>query len=279
MRFRSIIYVFLFSILLISNSLFAQQKLTMSTTTSTYETGLLDHILKPFEEKHNVKVHIISVGTGKAIRLAENGDADVILVHARKAEDKFVAEGYGVNRRDVMYNDFVVLGPENDPAGIKGMKNPAQAFSKIFKSGQTFLSRGDDSGTNKKEKLIWEKAGLNPNTEKNSWYLESGQGQAATLRIADEKNGYVMLDRGTYLFNKNSVRLKVLVEGGKNLLNPYGIIVVNPYRHKHANYEMAMALIMWITSPECQEMIGKFKVKGEVMFHKNANNEINELAD
>ena len=279
MKFRSVTLFLFISILVFSNTLFAQQKLTLSTTTSTYETGLLDHILKPFEEKYNVKVHIISVGTGKAIKLAENGDADVILVHARKAEDKFITEGYGVNRRDVMYNDFVILGPEDDPADVKGMKNPAKAFGKIFKSEHTFLSRGDDSGTNKKEKQIWKEAGLNPNTQNNSWYLESGQGQAATLRIADEKNGYVMLDRGTFLFHKSNVRLEVLVEGGKKLLNPYGIIAVNPYKHKHTNYEMAMALITWITSPKCQEMIAKFTVNGNIMFYKNANNQINELSN
>ncbi len=251
-----------------------QDILKLATTTSTYETGLLDYILKPFEQKHNLKVHIISVGTGKAIKLAENGDVDIILVHARPAEEKFVNEGYGVNRRDVMYNDFVIVGPVEDPAGIKGLKSPVEAFKKIYAAKQIFASRGDDSGTHKKEKIFWKKAGLNPMPDRNSWYLESGQGQAATLRIADEKNGYMMLDRGTYLFNKDKIRLKVLVEGGKELLNPYGIIAVSPYRYPHVNYEDAMLLISWMTSPECQEMIAGFKVNGDILFHKNAVNPV-----
>lgn len=257
-------------IVFISIPIMSQTTLKLATTTSTYETGLLDHILKPFEEKNNIKVHIISVGTGKAIRLGENGDADIILVHARKAEDKFVQAGFGVNRRDVMYNDFVIVGPENDPAGIKGLKNPGEAYQKIHDIGHDFISRGDDSGTHKKERLIWAELGLEPDKESNVWYMESGQGQAATLRIADEKGAYAMIDRGTFLFNKSNVRLKILVEGGKALLNPYGIIAVSPYHHPHAKYEEAMALIAWMTTPSCQEMIAHFTVNGDILFYENA---------
>jgi len=245
--------------------------LRLATTTSTYETGLLDHIFPPFEKRNNVKMHIISVGTGKAIKIAENGDVDVILVHDRKAEDTFVSDGYGVNRRDVMYNDFIIMGPKEDPAAIAGQKDAKQALKNIHDKQQTFVSRGDDSGTHKKEKLLWSKLGLTP---KGKWYLDAGQGMSATLRMADEKNAYVMVDRATYLFNKDKLRIKLLVQGDKHLFNPYGIIPVNRYRHKHANYEMAMALVAWMTSPECQKMIAEYKKMGQQLYHPNAENPI-----
>jgi len=241
--------------------------LRLATTTSTYETGLLDRILPPFEKKHNVKVHIISVGTGKAIKIAENGDVDVILVHARKAEDKFVAEGYGVNRRDVMYNDFILMGPADDSAGIAGTKDAKAAFARIADGSHTFVSRGDDSGTHKKEESLWAKLDMEPN---GSWYLEAGQGMSATLRMADEKNAYVMVDRATYLFNRDKLRLKLLVEGDKDLFNPYGIIPVSPYKYKHVKYELAMALVAWMTAPECQRMVGEYKKMGQQLYYPNA---------
>jgi tungstate transport system substrate-binding protein len=241
--------------------------LRLATTTSTYETGLLDTIFPPFEKKHNVKIHIISVGTGKAIKIAENGDVDIILVHAREAEDKFVADGYGVNRRDVMYNDFVILGPEDDPAGISGLKDAKAALGRIADGKQPFVSRGDDSGTDKKEKSLWAELGQQPEGE---WYLEAGQGMSATLRMADEKNAYVLVDRATYLSNKDKLRLKLLVEGDKDLLNPYGIIPVSPYKHEHVKYESAMALVAWITSPKCQQMIGAYKKMDAQLFHPSA---------
>ena len=249
-----------------------EQILRLATTTSTYETGLLDYIFPPFEKKHGVKIHIISVGTGKAIKIAENGDVDVILVHARAAEDKFVNDGYGVNRRDVMYNDFIIMGPEDDPAGIAGMKDARAALKKIHDGQHTFVSRGDESGTHKKEKLLWSLSELAP---KGEWYLEAGQGMSATLRIADEKNAYVMLDRATYLFNEDKVRLVKLVEGDKILFNPYGVIAVNPFKQKHAKYELAMALVAWLTAPECQKMIGEYKKMGKLLYYPNAENPIN----
>lgn len=245
--------------------------LRLATTTSTYETGLLDRIFQQFEQKHDVKIHVISVGTGKAIKLGENGDVDIILVHARKAEDEFVRDGYGVNRRDVMYNDFLFLGPRNDPAGIKGLKDTAEALKRIARTQQMFVSRGDNSGTHKKEKLLWACAGLTP---KGNWYLEAGQGMAATLRMADEKNAYVMVDRATYLFNRDDLRLVTVVEGNKSLFNPYGVIAVSPYRHKHAKYELAMALIGWLTSPRCQDMIADYKKSGSKLYHPNAKQPI-----
>ncbi|RKX36906.1 MAG: tungsten ABC transporter substrate-binding protein [Verrucomicrobia bacterium] len=245
----------------------AGETLRLATTTSTYETGLLDHILPAFEQAHDCKVHVISVGTGKAMQIARNGDVDIILVHARQAEDAFVAEGYGVNRRDVMYNDFVILGPAGDPAGIAGLRDAKLALKQILAAEQVFVSRGDDSGTHKKEEYLWAKAGLLP---AGAWYLEAGQGMAATLRMADEKNGYVMVDRATYLFNREKIRLKPMVEEAPDLFNPYGIIAVSPYRHGHVKYDMAMALIAWTTSPECQEKIRTYTLEGEPLYHPSA---------
>ena len=241
--------------------------LRLATTTSTYETGLLDSILPPFEQANNVKVHVISVGTGKAIRIAEDGEVDVILVHARDAEDKFIEEGYGVNRKDVMHNDFLILGPEADPAGVTGMKDAKGALKKIADGGHIFVSRGDESGTHKMEQSLWAKAEVKPG---GSWYLESGQGMSAAVRIADEKNGYVLIDRATYLSLKDSLRLKIAVEGDKVLSNPYGIIAVNPEKHRHVKYDLAMVLIQWITSPECQKMIAGFKKNDAQLFYPDA---------
>jgi tungstate transport system substrate-binding protein len=241
--------------------------LKLATTTSTYETGLLDHILPVFEAKHGLKVHIISVGTGKAIKLGEKGDVDVILVHARQAEDKFIKDGYGVNRKDVMYNEFVLLGPADDPADVKSEKTVVGALKKINGKKSLFVSRGDESGTHKKELFLWSKAGLKP---EGTWYLETGQGMSATLRVADEKNAYVLTDRASWLFQKNKLRLKKLRAGDKDLFNPYGVIAVSPYKHAHVKYELSMALIAWLTSPECQKMIGEYKKDGNWMYKPNA---------
>lgn len=273
MRLLRILIAFITSAVLTS-SVFGQDVIKLATTTSTYETGLLDYIFPPFEKENNVKIHIISVGTGKAIALARNGDVDIVLVHARKLEDAFVEKGYGVNRRDVMYNDFVIVGPENDPAGIRGIKDPVQAFKKIYNTKTVFVSRGDNSGTHVRERAFWEKAGLDPEKSKNLTYLESGQGQSATLRIADEKQGYAIIDRGTFLFQKNNISLGVVVEGGKDLLNPYGVIAVSPYRFPNTNYKGAMNLIRWLTSPQCQKMIDDFRVNGNILFHSNAEKRI-----
>lgn len=262
--------VLLFFRMMLVSPVAAEETLRLATTTSTYETGLLDYVLPPFEKKYDVKIHIISVGTGKAIKLGENGDVDIILVHAREAENKFMEDGFGVNRRDVMYNDFVILGPEDDPAGINKASGAKEALEKIRAGGATFVSRGDDSGTHKKEKYIWSLINVKP---EGKWYLESGQGMSATLRMADEKNAYVIVDRATYLSNKMTLRLKIIIENDPLLLNPYGIIAVSPYKHPHTRYELSMALIAWTTSPECQEMIGKYKKFGEKMYHPSANAE------
>jgi len=241
-------------------------RIRLATTTSTDNSGLLDVLLPAFERKHNIKVAVIAVGTGKAIKLAENGDVDVILVHAREAEEKFVADGYGVNRRDVMHNDFVILGPRADPAKIAGSKDAVRAFQAISGARALFVSRGDESGTHKKEKAIWKAAGIAPS---GRGYLEAGQGMGATLTMADEKRAYVLADRATYIAFRGKIGLKLLCEGDPRLPNSYGIIAVNPERHKHVRYAEAMKLIEFITSPEGQRIIADFRVEGEQLFHPN----------
>lgn len=241
-----------------------EQVLRLATTTSTYETGLLDCIIPPFEKSFSVKVHVISAGTGKAIRIGQDGEVDVILVHSRKAEDRFVEDGFGVGRKDVMSNDFIIIGPKDDPAGVRGMSDAAEAMKKIAASACMFVSRGDDSGTHSREKQLWAKAGLMP---AGGQYLEAGQGMTATAHLADEKNAYVLIDRATYLSIKDKLRLVTSVEGDDALLNNYGIIAVNPARHKHVKYELAMAFINWITSRECRKLINNYEKHGSRLFH------------
>ncbi|MFH1593827.1 MAG: substrate-binding domain-containing protein [Candidatus Omnitrophota bacterium] len=243
---------------------FCEEILRLATTTSTYESGILDHIFPEFEKRNNCKIHIISVGTGKAIQLGRNGDVDIILVHAREAEMQFVEAGFGVDRRDVMYNDFLILGPADDPARISGLKDAKEALSKIYDSGSIFVSRGDDSGTDKKEKSLWEKTGRIPG---GKVYLETGQGMSHTLRIADEKNAYTLVDRSTYLFHLSRIRLQKMVEGDKELFNPYGVIAINPKRYPHVNYFLSKLLTEWLTSPECAGLINGYKVNGRQLFH------------
>jgi tungstate transport system substrate-binding protein len=236
---------------------FAGDRLKLSTTTSTENSGLLHVLMPPFEKMCNVKVDVIPVGTGKALKLAENGDVDVTMVHARSLEDKFVAKGYGVNRRDIMYNDFVIIGPVSDPAGIKKAKTAAGALKLIAGKKAVFVSRADRSGTNVKELKIWKEAGINPS---GSWYLEAGKGMGAVLTMADEKRAYTMTDRATYLsfIGGKKISLPVLFEGDPILFNPYGIIAVNPAKYPHVNYVKAMALIGWVTSQEGQKIIKEF---------------------
>jgi len=240
----------------------------LATTTSTQDTGLLDEILPEFEEKYNVKVKTIAVGTGEAIAMGQKGDADVLLVHSRKSEDEFMAAGYGSVRKDVMYNDFVLIGPENDPAKTKG-QSPTAAFKAIADSGSLFVSRGDDSGTHKKEKTIWEKAGIKPAGDS---YISTGQGMGESARVANEKQAYLLIDRGTYLSLKKTLKLVILVEGQKELLNPYGVIIVNPEKFPKVNSKDATKFVDWITSPDVQKMIGDYGKKkyGQALFTPSA---------
>jgi tungstate transport system substrate-binding protein len=246
---------------------FASERIRMATTTSTDNSGLLEAILPPFEKMCGVTVDVIAVGTGKAIKLGETGNVDLILVHAPEAEKQFVTEGYGINRRQVMHNDFILLGSESDPAKIKGEKSSARAFQKIAQTGALFISRGDDSGTHKKEKKIWKEAGVEPH---GAWYLEAGQGMGTVLQMAHEKGAYTISDRGTFLAYRSKIDLTIISEGDPVLYNPYGVIAVNPARHPHVNYVEAMSLIGWFTSPACQKMISGFKKGGEVLFHPDA---------
>ena len=264
-----IVFLFIVSMILVNSVYASPVHLKLATTTSTENSGLLDKLLPPFEKRFNIKVDVIAVGTGKALRLGENGDVDIVLVHARQAEDEFIQKGYGVNRREVMYNDFIILGPSNDPAKIKEEKNVVSALTKIADQKAFFVSRGDDSGTDKKEKSLWQIANITPN---GTWYMEAGQGMGATLQIADEKRAYVLCDRGTFIAYKNKVGLVILSEGDPLLFNPYGVIAINPARHSYVKYMEAMQLIAWFTSVEGQKIIGEYKKEGEILFHPMAIN-------
>ena len=238
--------------------------LVLSTTTSTKDSGLLDNVILPaFEKKTGYKVKVLSQGTGQALKTGELGDCDVVLAHSRAAEDKFVADGFGVNRKDVMYNDYVIVGPDSDPSKIKGVA-AVDALKKIAqaKKGE-FISRGDDSGTHKKELELWGKAGIKP---EGKWYLAIGKGMGDTLVITNEKQGYTLADRGTYADMKDKLKLAVLVEGDPLLLNPYGVIAVNPARHPKVNHKGALEFIGFITSKEGKDLINNYKVNGQQLF-------------
>ena len=240
----------------------APTTLRLATTTSTQDSGLLDYLLPKFEEKYNVKVDVLAQGTGQAIETASNGDADVILVHAKKSEEQFVAEGHGVKRFDVMYNDFVVVGPKADPAGVKG-KSLNDAFKALNEGKAPFVSRGDDSGTNKKELDIWKAAAIEP---KGDWYQAVGKGMGDTLTMASEQQGYTLTDRATFASMKDKLDLEIVVEGEKGLLNPYGVIAVNPEKHPGVNNVDAQKFIDFILSAEGQQLIKDFKPTGDQLF-------------
>lgn len=245
----------------------AQNVIRLSTTTSTENSGLLAQLLPVFEAKTGTKVHVISVGTGKALELGKNGDVDVTLVHARQLEDKFVADGWGIDRRDVMYNDFIIVGPVADPAKVKGEKDVLAAFNKIAASGAKFISRGDNSGTDVMEKSYWQSAGSKP---EGAAYISAGLGMGEVLNMASELRAYTLTDRATYGAYKAKTGLAILVEGDKRMFNPYGIIAVNPAKHPGVNGKGATLLINWITSPEGQARIAAFKPEGEQLFFPTA---------
>jgi len=255
------------------------QVLRLATTTSTADSGLLDAILPGFEALHNARVDVVAVGTGQAIELGEAGDADVILVHARAREDAFVEEGHGLSRADVMYNDFIIVGPAADPAGIQGMATAAEALATIAAAEAPFASRGDDSGTHTKEMSLWGAAGVTPDPE-GGWYNSLGQGMGETLTYANESGAYTLTDRGTFLsMSANLPDLAIMVggesiaeNGDSSLLNPYGVIPVNPDKSDAINAELAQMFVEWITSPEIQEQIGQFGIEefGQPLFYPDA---------
>lgn len=245
----------------------AKGTLLLATTTSTVDTGILDVLIPKFEKESGYKMKYFSVGSGEAMKMGERGDVDVLLVHSKDAEEEFMAKGFGFSRQKVMHNDYVIVGPAGDPAHIAGIKTGPKAFGAVASSKSTFVSRGDDSGTNKKELKLWDKAGIKP---KESWYLESGQGMGETLRIADEKQGYTLSDRGTFLVTKSN--LTILVEKDKSLLNPYSVIVINRDKFPKVHFEAAKDFAAFITYPEVQKIIGGFGVEkfGQPLFVPDA---------
>ncbi|MBD1401818.1 substrate-binding domain-containing protein [Pelovirga terrestris] len=242
----------------------AAERLRLATTTSTEASGLLAELLPPFEQANDCKVDVIAVGTGKALKLGESGDVDVVLVHARSLEDQFMAHGYGSDRRDVMYNDFVLLGPPHDPAEALGTNDLVEVMSKIANSKVSFISRGDESGTHVRELQLWQAAGLVP---QGSWYLEAGRGMGEVIIMANERQGYTLSDRGTYLAFKDKVDLKMVFAGDQRLFNPYGVIMVNPARHPHVKQDLARKFLDFLTSEEGQGLINGFQMAGEQLFY------------
>jgi len=259
---KKVHFIFLIALLFVNTSLYADT-IRLATTTSTENSGLLKVLIPSFEKSTGHKIHVIAVGTGKALRMGEDGDADVLLVHAREAEDKFIRDGHGVNHRSVMYNDFVIVGPKEDPAGILGSNDGVAALKKIMANKNLFISRGDNSGTHKKERALWDIAELKPS---GGWYREAGQGMGKVLQISNELSAYTLTDRGTWLSSRSNSSLKILVEGDKRLFNPYGIIAVNPEKYRDIHYSAAMSFITWITSPFAQEKIAQFQINNKSLF-------------
>lgn len=241
----------------------AQERLRMATTTSVQDSGLLPYLLVHFEKKCGCRVDVIAVGTGQALKLAANGDVDMVLVHDPLSEEKFLNDGYGVYRQTFMVNDFVLIGPQSDPAQISGMKDAARAMASIHMRGATFVSRGDASGTHQKERALWKKAQVEP---KSPWYLEIGQGMGAVLTMASEKNAYTICDRATYLTRMNQMKLQVLVEGDPVLINYYSAMHVNPKRYPSTKAGLSRQLIDWLCSSEGQRLIGGYTVGGHQLF-------------
>jgi len=249
----------------------AQQSfLTVASTTSTEQSGLFKHLLPIFEKKTGIQVRVVALGTGQALDMGKRGDADVVFVHARPLEEKFVADGFGVRRYEVMYNDFVLIGPKSDPAKIGGGKDVLQAFRKIRAARAPFVSRGDKSGTHFAELELWKAAGIDPAKDKGPWYRETGQGMGPALNTAAGMDAYLLADRGTWLSFKNRANLAILVEGDARLFNQYGILLVNPAKHPSVKKEAGQAFIDWVVSPEGQKAIADYRIGGEQLFFPNA---------
>ena len=250
----------------------AQDKsIVVSSTTSTQDSGLFGHILPLFKARTGIDVKVVSQGTGQALDTGRRGDADVVFVHAKSAEEKFLAEGEGVKRYPVMYNDFVLIGPKGDPAGIKGMKDVAKALQVIKDKQADFISRGDRSGTHIAEINLWNGSGIDIDKEKGPWYKSVGQGMGAALNTANASNAYVLSDRGTWLSFKNKGDLQILVEGDKRLFNQYGVMLVNPAKHPNVKKDLGQQFIDWLVSPEGQKAIADYKINGEQLFYPNAS--------
>lgn len=265
---RDIIAVIVSFLVLGTNAALAQsppggRELRISTTTSVENSGLLQAVLPPFEKLFGYKTSVISVGTGAALKLAAEGNVDVTIVHSKAAEERFLAEGHGINRRLLWYNDFVIVGPPNDPAGAGRAKSAAEAFAIIARAEALFISRGDKSGTHDRERAVWSAAGIEPS---GKWYVEAGSGMGAVLVMASERGAYTLADRGTYLVYRKKTELKVIYTGDSKLRNEYSIIAVNPDRHRHVNYYGAMALAAWLSSVDGQKIAAELLVEGENLF-------------
>ena len=259
------IAVLLLSIFITNTAQAAERFITLSSTTSTQDSGLFDYILPIFRAATGIEVHVIAVGTGQALAIGERGDADALLVHDRPGEDKFVADGFGIDRRDVMYNDFIIVGPNTDPAHIHGLKDARKALTQIAAAGALFASRGDDSGTNRMELRLWKSAALAPD-KNTAWYRNLGQGMGATLNIAAAMNAYTLADRATWANFKNRQNLEILIEGDAVLLNPYGSILVNPAKWPQVKFADAKTWHEWLTSKPGLDAITSYRINGEQLF-------------
>jgi tungstate transport system substrate-binding protein len=258
------------ALLIAAGGAMAQTSIILQSTTSTANSGLYDHILPIFTKATGIRVKVVAVGTGQALKNGRNGDGDVLLVHAKAAEEKFVADGFGVKRFDVMYNDFVLVGPKADPAQIAGGKNAAAALRKIAAAKAPFASRGDNSGTHKAELRLWKAAGIDPRSASGKWYRETGSGMGATLNVAVGMGAYALTDRATWIAFKNRGGLRIAVQGDKALFNQYGVILVNPKRHKHVKAKAGQAFIDWILSKAGQAAIAGYRLRGQQLFFPNA---------
>ena len=272
---RKIILTFIASfgvaVFLTAHALAQEKSIIVASTTSTQDSGLFDYLLPLFTQKTGITVKVLAQGTGQALDTGRRGEADVVFVHAKLAEQKFLAEGEGVKRFGVMYNDFILIGPKSDPAGIKGSKDVVAALNKIKEKGASFISRGDKSGTHNAELNLWKAAGIDIEKDKGPWYKSIGQGMGAALNTASAGNAYVLADRGTWISFKNRGDLVVVVEGDKRLFNQYGVILVNPAKHANVKKEYGQAFIDWLVSPEGQKAIADYKINGEQLFYPNAN--------
>jgi ABC-type tungstate transport system, permease component len=266
----SLIIAITLSLLLAVPALEAERFITVASTTSTENSGLFGYLLPKFQEQTGIEVRVVAVGTGQAITLAERGDVDVLLVHHKPSEEKFVAEGFGVKRFDVMYNDFIIVGPKTDPAGIKGMKDAVTAMARIATNKAPFASRGDDSGTHKMELAVWREAGVDVLATSGGWYRETGSGMGATLNTGSGMGAYVLTDRATWISFENKKDLTLLVEGDPRLFNQYSVILVNPKKHPHVKAKDGQAFIDWLVSEAGQKAIDSFKIGGEQLFFPNA---------
>ena len=274
-RIRGRVFLWLaalaFTLLLATPGARAGDFITVASTTSTQNAGLFDHLLPLFEAESGIEVRVVAVGTGQALRLARNGDADLLLVHDKPSEEAFVAEGYGSARFDLMYNDFVVVGPASDPAGIAGAEDAAAALGRIAAAAAPFVSRGDDSGTHRRERTLWAAAGLEPSGASGTWYREAGQGMGATLNTASMMEGYTLADRGTWLSMRGRLDLRVLVEGDAGLRNQYGVTLVSAEKHPHVKVALARQFADWLLSSAGQAAIDGFTIDGERLFIPNAH--------